>query len=257
MFGTLALTAFLASTSLLVRADAIPSDPGPGVVYQVGGTCHITWIGDTNSTTAWQNMAIELMTGDNFEMIHLTTVATGQDGTQDGTFDHICPGVTPNAAIYFYQFTAPAASDKQWTTRFTIAAADGSTTQPTNATQPDGEAIPWGTGALTDPSTAVAAPDFAAAASSGAASTGAATTVAGTTVVATAAIAATVPAVSSMVTITNSAATAAASSAATTSSANTTTSAQGNGAASLAVNSRVWQAAVALGASTAAFALLF
>ena len=74
MFASFALTAILASASLLrVRADVTPSDPGPGVVYKVGGKCHIGWIGDKDSPTAWKNMAIQLMTGDNFNMIHLTS----------------------------------------------------------------------------------------------------------------------------------------------------------------------------------------
>ena len=69
--------------------------------------------------------------------------------------------MTPNSAIYFYQFSSPSApSNLTWTTRFTIAGADGSTTAPANQTQPDGQSIPWGLGALVDPSTAVAAPSY-------------------------------------------------------------------------------------------------
>ena len=69
--------------------------------------------------------------------------------------------VTPNSAIYFYQFSTPAApTNLTWTTRFTIAAADGSTTSPANQNEPDGQNIPWGTGALVDPSTAVPAPSY-------------------------------------------------------------------------------------------------
>jgi len=104
------------------------------------------------------------MTGDNYQMVHLTTVTTGQDGTIDGNFTHKCPGVYPNAAIYFYQFTSPAITRANWTwtTRFTIAGEDGSTEPPTNATQPDANhtAIAWGTGKLLDPSTATPPPDF-------------------------------------------------------------------------------------------------
>lgn len=162
MFGTFAITALLASTLAgTAYADVTPDVPGPGVVYKVGGNCHTEWIGDTASPTAWENMAIELMTGDNFNMIHLTTVATGLDGTKDGKFDHPCPNVNPNSAVYFYQYSAPGATTKQWTTRFAIASASGQTTPPTQATQPGTNApIPWGTGQLVDASSATPPPDF-------------------------------------------------------------------------------------------------
>ncbi|KAF8075242.1 hypothetical protein FPV67DRAFT_1777928 [Lyophyllum atratum] len=160
MFGTFTLTALLASASLLVvRADVGPTVPGPGTIYKEGKKCHIEWTGDAGSKTAWKNMAIELMTGDNFNMKHLTTVATGLDGTVAGTFDHPCPAVNPNSAIYFYQFSAPGATTKQWATRFAIASPSGATTPPPNALQPTTNApIPWGVGALADPSKAVPAP---------------------------------------------------------------------------------------------------
>jgi hypothetical protein len=75
MFGTFALTALLASASALVaRADVVPSVPGPGVVYNSGATCRIEWDGDKDSNTVWKNMSIELMTGSNFGMVHLTSM---------------------------------------------------------------------------------------------------------------------------------------------------------------------------------------
>lgn len=74
MFGKFALTAFLAS-ALVARADVVPSVPGPGVVYNSGATCHIEWDGDKDSNTLWKNMSIELMTGSNFEMVHLTSAS--------------------------------------------------------------------------------------------------------------------------------------------------------------------------------------
>jgi len=162
MFGTFAITALLAVSALpKALADAIPSVPGPGVVYKVGGKCHIEWDGDKDSTTAWKNMAIELMTGDNFSMVHLTTVATGLDGTVAGKFDHTCPDVNPYSAIYFYQFSAAGTSNKQWTTRFAIAPASGVTVPPAQTNQPNTNApIPWGTGALVDAASALPPPDF-------------------------------------------------------------------------------------------------
>lgn len=93
-----------------------------------------------------------------FSLSHIA-VATGQDGSVDGKFSYTCPSVTPNSAIYFYQFTAPGAVNTTWTTRFTITTAADAVTPPANPTQPGTDApIPWGVGALTDPSTAVAAP---------------------------------------------------------------------------------------------------
>ncbi|KAG6885758.1 hypothetical protein C0993_010270 [Termitomyces sp. T159_Od127] len=270
MFATFALTALLASASLLrVRADVTPSDPGPGVVYKAGGTCHIEWVGDKSSPTAWKNMAIQLMTGDNLNMIHLTTVATGLDGTADGTFDHTCPSVSPNSAIYFYQFTAPNAPVKQWTTRFTIASAAGATTPPTNNTQPGGDQIPWGTGALSDPSTAVPPPSFTASSSAPGSTISASSlpsasvplgSLTSSVVLATispsssVALSTAVPTASGFTTVLSSSAGAATPS--VSASANSTGNAQNNAAGSVIVNSRIWQAVMALCASTVAFVVL-
>lgn len=150
------------ASALVARADVVPSEPSPGAVYREGQTCPVVWEADPDSPTVWKSMNIELMTGDNFDMQHLTTVATGQDGTVNGRFQFPCPGVTINAPIYFYQFTTPSTADKTWTTRFTIASAAGQTVPAPNATQPgSGEAIPWGVGALTSPGGAVPPPSGA------------------------------------------------------------------------------------------------
>ena len=75
------------------------------------------------------------------------------DGTTATSNSWTCPQVTPNSAIYFYQFTSPASNNTYWTTRFAIADANGNTTPPTQQTQPgSGAKIPWGTGALTNSS---------------------------------------------------------------------------------------------------------
>ncbi|OBZ74099.1 hypothetical protein A0H81_06247 [Grifola frondosa] len=136
-----------------------PTAPGPGDKFDEGTQCSTQWTADPSGQ--WTTMNIELMTGDNLNMVHITTVAT-VDGTDasNTSFSYPCPEVTPNSAIYFYQFTSPASTDRFWTTRFAIADASGNTTPPTNATQPGGQNIPWGTGALKDPSLAVPPPSY-------------------------------------------------------------------------------------------------
>ncbi|KAJ7282054.1 hypothetical protein C8J57DRAFT_89059 [Mycena rebaudengoi] len=169
MFTSVVFTALLASSSaLLSHAIVTPTEPGPGDSFKQGTQCHIAWNGDDSKTDAWKNMAIELMTGANKNMVHITTVATGQDGSIAGVFDYPCPEVTPNSAIYFYQFTAPGTTNVTWVTRFTIAGADGSSVPPLEKEVNDaGETILWGTGALVDPSKAIAAPVFGAAGGGG------------------------------------------------------------------------------------------
>jgi len=152
MFANLAVISLVAAA--VVHAAVVPITPPPG---NEGATCTVSWQGDAASTV-WGSMAIQLMSGDNLNMVHLTTITTEQDGTTDGQFEYPCPDVDPNSAIYFYQFTSPLTPEKQWTTRFAIAGPDGSTVPPANAVQGDGEPIPWGVGALADPSAAVPPP---------------------------------------------------------------------------------------------------
>ncbi|TFK24545.1 hypothetical protein FA15DRAFT_592251 [Coprinopsis marcescibilis] len=155
-FTTLALALV---TPLFVRAVVTPNEPGPDSSYTAGGTCSIVWAGDADSDTLWADMSIQLMTGNNFEMVHITTVATGQDGTVDGSFTYTCPEVDPYSAIYFYQFTNPITDEKTWTTRFTITSPEGDTVEPQEAVQPrTGDAIPWGVGALANPEGAIPPP---------------------------------------------------------------------------------------------------
>lgn len=245
MFTTSTLTLLLALASpLLVRADVTPAEPAPGASFNAGSSCTITWIGDKASTTIWKNMAIELMTGDNYDMVHLTTVATNQDGTVDGSFSYTCPEVTPNSAIYFYQFTSPLTNVATWTGRFTIASSTGNSTPPPNATQPTGDAIPWGTGALNDPSKAVAAPNFSG--GSGANST----TTSGLSVSVSAS--STARSSSSVISSSKSSSVSQSSSAASASS----TSAKNGVAATVIIDNRVWATMASLGASAMAFMLL-
>ncbi|KAL6300853.1 hypothetical protein BKA93DRAFT_902666 [Sparassis latifolia] len=156
MFAPAFFTALLAFIAV-VHADPTPSDPSPGDVFNEGASCHIDW--DVDTTGIWTVMNIELMSGNNEEMQYMTTVATvnGADPKKTG-FDYTCPSVTPNAPIYFYQFTTPYSNTSHWTGRFAIADSSGKRVPAANSTQPDGSAIPWGIGALTGPSSAVPEP---------------------------------------------------------------------------------------------------
>ncbi|KIJ55109.1 hypothetical protein M422DRAFT_23760 [Sphaerobolus stellatus SS14] len=131
----------------LVAADVVPSGPAPGDIFKEGGDCTIEWTADT--TGAWKKTNIELMTGPNDPMIHLTTVAT-VDGTDASStsFTFPCPVVSPHAPIYFYQFTAEGSSNVTWTGRWSITDATGALSTPANAKQPNGDSIPWGQGFL-------------------------------------------------------------------------------------------------------------
>ncbi|KAI0028242.1 hypothetical protein K488DRAFT_89929 [Vararia minispora EC-137] len=164
---TFALFTLALSAVGLVRAGVpVPDTPGPNQTYNAGSNCPIAWSADT--TGLWKNMAIELMTGNNWNMEHITTVTT-LDASTTTSFSWTCPQVTINADIYFYQFTA-AGQNASWTTRFTIASNTGATVPAPNTTQPDGQLIGWGVGALVDASAATAPPPWLASGSSSAAS---------------------------------------------------------------------------------------
>ncbi|GJN91995.1 hypothetical protein Rhopal_005023-T1 [Rhodotorula paludigena] len=187
----------------LARAAVTPTAPWSGQVYNVGEKCDIQW--DLDTTGEWDSFSITLMTGSNLAMVSLAffrgalgrlarwdggdggrdedppqrlsvpvqRVATGLDGTTgEGSYDYTCPDVSPNAAIYFYQFEQ-AGQPTSWTTRFTIAAADGSTTDPTEETA----GIAWGTGELVSGSSGV--PSGAAAGAGAGASSAAAASASG------------------------------------------------------------------------------
>jgi len=141
------LFAAIALPALLVRADPNPIVPGPGDSYKEGGTCLIQWDADTTGT--WTNMLIELKTGDNLNMVPLKAITT-IDGTKQTQFQYPCPNVTPNSAIYFYEFSSNSSTQKYWTTRFAITDQNGNSTPPSQPTQSNGDKIPWGTGALAD-----------------------------------------------------------------------------------------------------------
>ncbi|KIM68158.1 hypothetical protein SCLCIDRAFT_20573 [Scleroderma citrinum Foug A] len=152
MFYTTFIVLLAAINTIYVRADPTPTAPGPGAVFIEGQTCSTSWQVDPSGL--WKTMVIDLMTGDNYNMVHLTTVGT-VDGTDPSktTFSYICPQVTPYSAIYFYQLSSPASGNSTWTTRFTITDSTSDVVPPPQSTQPGGASIPWGTGTLVGAST--------------------------------------------------------------------------------------------------------
>lgn len=74
MFSTKTFVALLVFVApFLVRAVVTPTGPSPGAVYNEGSSCPITWKGDTDSNTIWKNMAIQLMSGSNLNMVPVTS----------------------------------------------------------------------------------------------------------------------------------------------------------------------------------------
>lgn len=138
-------------------------------VFREGAACRASWIPDTTGAATWKSMTIQLMTGSNLQMTALGTVASGIDGTNPSVtvFNYACPEVSPNAAIYFLQYTHDGGEDPTWTTRFAIGDEDGKTVAPPESNQPQGgsPAIPWGQGTLVAVSNAAAATTSTAVAS--------------------------------------------------------------------------------------------
>lgn len=71
MFAVLALIFIFLAT--FVRAEPNPNDPGPGDVLIQGKPCMIGW--DADPTGVWKTMDIDLMTGDNFNMVVLMSTS--------------------------------------------------------------------------------------------------------------------------------------------------------------------------------------
>ncbi|RUS26919.1 hypothetical protein BC938DRAFT_483935 [Jimgerdemannia flammicorona] len=137
-----------------VSATLSPTDPGPTTVWSPGKQYPILWIDDNVAplvTAAWKKMTIDFMTGDNLNQVQLTTVATGVDASKVSSYTWTCPTVSPPSQIYFFRFSAGDGTNFAWTTRFTITGIDGvSTVPPPNTTQPDGQKIGWGIGAISN-----------------------------------------------------------------------------------------------------------
>ncbi|KAI0081761.1 hypothetical protein K474DRAFT_1671657 [Panus rudis PR-1116 ss-1] len=137
---------------LLARSSSAfftPTEPSPGDSYNSGENCTIAWIPDTDGI--WTNVTINLMSGSNTDMTLVSNVASFLDGTDPALtpFSWLCPDVSPNSAIYFYQFTNnDDITESKWTTRFTIASPNGESSPPEYSLQPTGDYIPWGVGHL-------------------------------------------------------------------------------------------------------------
>ncbi|KAH9017021.1 hypothetical protein EDB84DRAFT_1522710 [Lactarius hengduanensis] len=264
MLSHLALPTFILSAVLVAMADPTPSEPGPGDIFNEGSTCHIAWTPDASGV--WKTLNIELMTGDNFNMVHLTTVATVDGTASPGTFDYPCPTVTLHSPVYFYQFTSPAAPNRTWTGRFAIADSTGTTVPPPNSVQPNGQPIAWGTGALADPSKAVPAPSYLTGSSS---STGSASSTSGTGVSTPIVLSTTglstssttgVSTKSSALSTSSLSSSSSGSPAASSGTSNPSTSTNSNSAGGLvvgAVSTRATQAGVALAVIAATFTFIF
>jgi len=155
MFAAASLVALGLAAS--VFADPAPLTPQTGVE---GQPCVISWTPDTTGT--WNQTVIELMTGQNQLMVHLTTVATvDTTSTTNTSYTWTCPQVTLHAPVYFYQFSHAAnASEFAWTTRWGIEAPSGTLDAAPTPTQPDGSATPWGIGLLVDAAAASPAPTY-------------------------------------------------------------------------------------------------
>ena len=69
MFKTILLVA--AIPVVTVFAVIGPLEPAPGDVFKPGSACTIAW--STDKTGEWTEMNIELMTGANEDMVHLTS----------------------------------------------------------------------------------------------------------------------------------------------------------------------------------------
>ena len=71
MFSLSAFSTVALSIALTAFADVTPTVPGPGQAFQQGSSCTIEW--DADQTGTWKTLNIELMTGDNINMVHLTS----------------------------------------------------------------------------------------------------------------------------------------------------------------------------------------
>ncbi|KAG8889268.1 hypothetical protein FRB98_005081 [Tulasnella sp. 332] len=155
MFTVASFIALAFASSALAQPS--PLTPAPSIE---GQPCAITWTPD--ATGKWTQTNIQLMSGDNENMVALTTITTvDTTSTAPTTFSWTCPDVTLYSAVYWYQFSIAAdPTNLLWTTRFAIESPSGTTVPPPNPTQPNGDAIAWGLGELKDLSAAKPPPSY-------------------------------------------------------------------------------------------------
>jgi hypothetical protein len=94
MFTGFALSALLVSIfAPAIRADPTPLTPGPGDVFNQGEQCTFSWTPDPTGT--WKVMNVQLMTGDNFAMVHLTSTPLLHESNPICRTDRTCKQPLP------------------------------------------------------------------------------------------------------------------------------------------------------------------
>ncbi|EIM20812.1 hypothetical protein WALSEDRAFT_33035 [Wallemia mellicola CBS 633.66] len=154
MFKSATLLVLL-SLSIESLAKVLPTEPSPDSKWAVGSKQTIQYkIDNDDKDTKWDKFSIELMTGPDLYTIFVGKVAeniTVDDDEKKGKLEWTLPEtVNPHSQIYFLQFyNSDNATDKTWSTRFTITDTDGSSVPPAHSTQPkSGKDTPWGIGLL-------------------------------------------------------------------------------------------------------------
>lgn len=61
----------ISAISTLVSADVVPTSPDGSTVVKIGDKAEALWAKDSNGT--WTDVTVKLMTGDNFNMIEVTS----------------------------------------------------------------------------------------------------------------------------------------------------------------------------------------
>lgn len=69
------LLAIVSTPPSLVGAVVTLLRPDPGEKVKAGASCLVQWKGDTDSKTIWKKMSIQLMTGDNYNMVFLKSMS--------------------------------------------------------------------------------------------------------------------------------------------------------------------------------------
>ncbi|TKA51433.1 hypothetical protein B0A53_05346 [Rhodotorula sp. CCFEE 5036] len=144
----------VASRATAVIVPTAPTDTN--TVFRAGENCTFSF--ERDPTGLWKTVDVDLFSGSLVEMVNVTRVATGLDGTSHNVrFMYECPEVDPPGPIYFYQFSTPSDTNRVWSNRFAIAGKDGIVVKPEHEHQPNGSGEPWGNGRLTSNSSSTSA----------------------------------------------------------------------------------------------------